>query len=214
MFETINSNTNTNSLEYYFYYLLTLGILYIITLYANSAIKKSHPNTTMNVSLDIYGKEQNIQIIHDQLTLEQRDLRWNFLAVSSVIKAATWIKAPYIFALYNRVHKFSMAEIGLLYAVDNLSGLIFGPIIGTLSDLYGRRKFALLYCVIVMTHIYLRITGVQMLAYPAQVLNGISGSILETVFESWLNFEANLLFDKSQEGEMKKNYYLKEIFNK
>jgi len=131
-----------------------------------------------------------------------------------MIKAATWVKAPYIFALYNRVHKFTRAEIGVLYAVDNLSSLIFGPLIGTLSDMYGRRKFCLLFSVVVMTHIWLRITGNQMLAYPAQVLNGISGSILETVFESWLNFEANMLFDKSQEGEMKKNHYLKEIFNK
>lgn len=214
MLENITSNNNTNSLEYYFYYLLTLAIIYIIVLLLNAKIKKSFPNTTLNVSLDVYGKEQNIQIIHDQLTLEQKHLRWNFLAVSSVIKAATWIKAPYIFALYNRIHKFTMAEIGVLYAVDNLSGLIFGPIIGTLSDLYGRRKFAFAYCLIVMSHIYLRITGQRILAYPAQALNGISGAILDTVFESWLNFEANLLFDKSQEGEMKKNYYLKEIFNK
>ena len=210
----MDETNNTNSVEYYFYYLISLAILYIITLVLNGSIKKSFPNTTMNVSMDIYGKEQNIQIIHDALTLEQKDLRWNFLAVSSVIKAATWIKAPYMFALYNRIHKFTMAEIGVLYALDNLSGLIFGPIIGTLSDLYGRRKFALGYCFVVMTHIYLRITGQRPLAYPAQILAGISGSILETVFESWLNFEANLLFDKSQEGEMAKNNYLKEIFNK
>ena len=213
MFENFTNN-NTNSLEYYFYYLLTLSIMYFITLFLNNSIKKNFPNTSMDVSLDVFGKEQNIQIIHDQLTLEQKKLRWNFLAVSSVIKAATWIKAPYIFALYNRVHNFTMAEIGVLYAVDNLSGLIFGPIIGTLSDIYGRRKFAFGYCIIVMSHIYLRITGQRILAYPAQILNGISGSILDTVFESWLNFEANLLFDKSLEGEMQKNYYLKEIFNK
>jgi MFS family permease len=207
-------STNTNSLDYYLYYLISLFSFYGIVLMINNSIRKSFPNTTLNISLDVFGKEQHIQIIHDAPTLEQKNLRWNFLAVSSMIKAATWIKAPYIFALYNRVHKFSRAEIGVLYAVDNLSALMFGPILGTLSDLYGRRKFCLLYCVVVVSHIYLRITGQKVLAYPAQILNGISGSILETVFESWLNFEANLLFEKSQEGEMKKNHYLKEIFNK
>lgn len=207
-------STNTNSLDYYIFYLIGLFCLYTIVVFINSSIKKTYPNTTLNVSLDVFGKEQHIQIIHDAPTLEQKNLRWNFLAVSSMIKAATWVKAPYIFALYNRVHQFTRADIGVLYAVDNLSALIFGPIIGSLSDTYGRRKFCLMFSVIVVIHIYLRITGVQLLAYPAQILNGISGSILETVFESWLNFEANMLFDKSQEGEMKKNNYLKEIFNK
>lgn len=207
-------STNTNSLDYYIFYLISLFILYALVVIMNSTIKKSYPNTTLNVSLDVYGKEQHIQIVHDAPTLEQKNLRWNFLAVSSMIKAATWIKAPYIFALYNRVHKFTRAEIGILYAVDNLSALIFGPIIGTLSDIHGRRKFCLLYCIVVISHISLRITGSQKLAYPAQILNGISGSILETVFESWMNFEANLLFERSQEGEMKKNHFLKEIFNK
>jgi len=207
-------STNTNSLDYYVFYLIGLFCFYTIVVCINSSIKKSYPNTTLNISLDVYGKEQHIQIIHDAPTLEQKNLRWNFLAVSSMIKAATWVKAPYIFALYNRVHLFTKADIGLLYALDNLSALIFGPIIGTLSDMYGRRKFCLLFSFVVVLHIYLRITGIQTLAYFAQVLNGISGSILETVFESWLNFEANMLFDKSQEGEMKKNHYLKQIFNK
>lgn len=207
-------STNTNSLDYYIFYLLSLFILYSLVVFINESIRKSYPNTTLNVSLDVYGKEHNVQIIHDAPTLEQKKLRWNFLIVSSMIKAATWIKAPYIFALYNRIHLFTRAEIGILYAIDNLSALIFGPIIGTLSDVYGRRKFCLLYCAVVISHISLRITGSQTLAYPTQILNGISGSILETVFESWLNFEANLLFERSQEGEMKKNHYLKEIFNK
>ena len=205
---------DTNSIDHYLFYLLSLFIIYILVIISNSFMKKSYPNTTLNVSFDIFGKEKHIQIIHDNLTLEQRHLRFNFLAVSSAIKAATWIKAPYIFALYNRVHLFTRADIGILYAVDNLSGLIFGPIIGTLSDIYGRRKFCLLYCVVVVAHISLRVTGLRNLAYFAQILNGISGSILDSVFESWLNFQANILFERSEEGEMKKNYYLKEIFNK
>ncbi len=150
----------------------------------------------------------------ENLTSEQSKLRFRFLLVSTVIRASIWVKAPYIFALYNRLHGFTRCDIGFLYAIDNFSALIMGPLLGGLGDIYGRKKLCFLYCAIVVANITIRLTGSQKLAYLAQFLSGISGALIETAFESWLNFEATLLFDEEQNSRKNRNLFLREIFSK
>ncbi len=207
-------STNTNSLDYYIKDIFILLLIYCTILIISTIIKNKNENN-LNVTLDYYGKNEGIQIVHDVLTHEQSSLRWRFLIASTAIKAATWVKAPYLFALYNRIHGFSRSEIGILYAIDNFSSLIFGPIFGSLCDLYGRKKFCLFYCVFIVSHIYLRLTGSKFLAIFAQVITGMCSCLIDTAFESWVNFEANLVFDmNTPEGKMQKNSYLREIFTK
>jgi hypothetical protein len=92
-----------------------------------------------------------------------------------------------------------------------------GPILGSLCDIYGRKKFCILYCVCIITHISLRITGSRALAWPAQVITGVCSCLLDFAFESWLNFEASSLPDfrnNTEDGKAMKNSYLREIFSK
>jgi hypothetical protein len=204
----------TNTLNYYLPYIIILGICYIaIIMLLNFLKNRNEESNKLNYTMDYYGAK-GVQFIHDELTVEQKSLRWRFLLVSTAIKAATWVKAPYLFALYNRVHGFTRADIGLLYAIDNMASLLLGPFIGSLCDLYGRKKFCVLYCVLIITHISLRITGSQLLAYFAQVLTGICGVLIDTAFESWVNFECNALFDNTETGKKMKNSYLRELFTK
>jgi len=185
-----------------------------------SAIKfvsnEQQSTDTLNVSFDYYGTKDTdkIQVVHDSLTPDQAALRFKYLVASILVKAATWVKAPYLFALYNRLHKFTRADIGLLYCLDNIASLIFGPIIGSLCDLLGRKKFCVLYSFLVISHIGLRLTGDRTLAIFAQIITGISGVILDTSFESWLNFESSLLFSNDEEGKRAKNSFLREVFSK
>jgi hypothetical protein len=209
---TVDS-TNTNTIGYYLLYIFILLVAYIFIILISQLIKSKY-NNNLNVSIDYYGQTQGRQIVHNVLTHDQRSLRIRFLLVATAIKAAVWVKAPYIFALYNRLHGFTRGDIGILYAIDNLSGLIMGPIMGSLGDMYGRKKFCVLYCIIVICHICLRLTGSRPLAYFAQFLTGVAGSLVETAFESWLNFEANFLFPSDNDGLREKNSYLREIFSK
>lgn len=98
---------------------------------------------------------------------------------SLLIKVAFWVKAPYLFALYNRLHEFTRQEIGILYAKDNLSSLVFGFLIGGLSDTSGNKKFCISYGLFVSNHIYLRHTGFRVLAYFAQIITEICSCILD-----------------------------------
>jgi hypothetical protein len=198
---------NTNSIDYYLIYIISLIFCYLFVLLTVQLIKK-----VLNGSVSDINRQNGYDI--SLLNPEQRTLRFRFLLVSTAIKAAIWVKAPYIFALYNRLHGFTRGDIGILYAIDNLSALVMGPIMGSLGDIYGRKKFCIFYCALVVTHISIRLTGSQPLAYFAQFLTGLAGALVDTAFESWLNFEANLIFTEEPDQRHLKHLYLREIFSK
>jgi MFS family permease len=175
---------------------------------------KSEEEQNLNATVDVYAKQDGQKIIFNTLSKEESSLRFKYLFAFSIIRAATWIKAPYLFALYNRLHLFDRQQIGILFAIDNLSSLLTGPVFGVLCDMYGRKKFCVLYCIFAISHVCLRLTGSQLLAYPAQFITGFCSCLIEIAFESWLNFEASLLFKSTLEGKKLKNAYLREIFSK
>jgi hypothetical protein len=205
------NSTNPNTIGYYIVNILFLSLAYICVIIVSNIIKNKYKE---NDVIDDKGNKIINNLSINSLNDDQRSLRFRFLVVSTAIKAAVWVKAPYIFALYNRLHGFTRGDIGILYAVDNFSALIMGPILGSLGDMYGRKKFCFLYCVIVVCHISLRLTGSQPLAYVAQFLSGAAGALIETVFESWLNFEATFLFADDHNGRKLKNFFLRDIFSK
>jgi hypothetical protein len=203
--------TGTNSVEYYLMYIFVLLILYVLIILITSIVKTRYIDSE---NIDFYGNVEGRQILHNNLTTNQKSLRMKYLVVTTLVKASIWVKAPYVFALYNRLHGLSRGDIGILYAIDNISALIMGPLLGGVGDTYGRKKLCILYCFIVVSHVGLRLTGNIPLAYVAQILSGIAGSLVDTAFESWLNFEANFLFALDKDSMREKNSYLREIFSK
>lgn len=200
-------SSNPNSIGYYLVYIFILLLAYFLVILISYLTKTKYNGHESDAHAEVR------HVLHN-LTEEQKNLRFRFLVVSTAIKAAVWVKAPYIFALYNRLHGFDRGDIGILYAIDNFSALIMGPLLGSFGDMYGRKKFCVLYCFIVVTHISIRLTGSRPLAYFAQFLSGVAGALIETVFESWLNFEATLLFPEEETGKRRKNHFLRDIFSK
>lgn len=208
---------DTDDIEYYTFYLVFLVVSYVLLVLLFRQLNYTkEKRDKMNETLDYYGVHEKKQIIHNELTKEQTSLRRKFLISSTLIKSSIWIKAPYMFALYNRIHKFTRPEIGILYLIENLTSLLLGPIIGSLCDMFGRKKFCVLYAFLLAFQIVLRITGIRLLAYPAQFFTGICSVLIDTSFESWLNFEANtIVFSSNTSDALKmKNSYLREIFSK
>lgn len=206
---------DTNTIEYYAVYLVALVVGYVLLgVLFKMMSNKNEKQDKMNLSFDFYGKKDGVQVLHNELTPEQSSLRMKFLIASTLIKCAIWIKAPYMFALYNRLHGFTRPEIGILYLVENLTSLVLGPLIGSLCDLFGRKKFCVLYAFMLIFQLALRLTGSQTLAYPAQFFTGICSVLIDTSFESWLNFEANVIFTQDDDGKRQKNSYLREVFSK
>lgn len=204
-----------NTIGYYLPYIFAIVILFIIVNFAVKFLDNDNAKKQkQNLSFDFYGAKEGKQVIHDELTAEESSLRMKYLIAATLVKAATWIKAPYMFALYNRLHGFTREEISILYCVAQVTSLLLGPLIGSLCDILGRKKFCVLYNFILITQISLRLTGNTLLAFVAEFLTGICQVLIDTVFESWLNFEANILFENNEIGHKQKNSYLREIFTK
>ena len=173
------------------------------------------------IVLYFYKQSRSIEEQKDDATLfenvsysftlgERKDnLYFRYLTGYITARASMWAKSPYMYMLYSTVHGFTVGEIGILYAIDASSALIFGPLIGSLSDVYGRKKFAVLYNILVIINLSLRITGIRDLAYVAQMLTGMGASILNTSYEAWIVFEANKEFGNYNE---EKDKFLKKLF--
>ena len=208
------TSKNPNTLEYYLEYIFFLAMAYALIMLIQNIVKNRNlEKENLNLTMDYYGAHGITQVQHDVLTKEQKETRFKYLLASVVIKAASWVRAPYVFAIYNRIHGFTRNEIGYLYAVDNTTALLLGPLMGSLCDLYGRKRFTVIYCLCIVLHVSLVVTGSRQLAWVAQIVSGLSSCIMDSAFESWINFEAKGLFE-GQKSEQMKNSYLREIFTK
>ena len=133
--------------------------------------------------------------------------RNSYLFVYSLMMAGDWLQGPYVYALYQH-YGYSTGDIGKLFIAGFGSSMIFGTVVGSMADKYGRKNAALTY---VVTYIASCITkhwsdyGVLMLG---RFFGGIATSLLFTAFESWLvaehfkrGYEAEWL-DKTRQGHL------------
>jgi MFS transporter, MFS domain-containing protein family, molybdate-anion transporter len=136
-------------------------------------------------------------------------LKFKYLLAYCLTRASIWAKSPYMYTLYNKYHGFDVSEIGVLYVVDAVAGLISGPIFGSWADKFGRKLFCMNYCVFVILNLSLRLTGSKPLAYVAQILTGFGSGLINTTFESWVVYESRKVFEgREQENEK----FLKRLF--
>ena len=141
--------------------------------------------------------------------IRKNTLKFRYLIGYVLTRASISSKSPYLYTLYSTFHKFDISEIGVLYIIDAISAFIAGPITGNLADKYGRKLFCQLYNLLVIINTLLRLSGNRPLAYLAQVLTGISGGLIMTVFESWIVSESNKEFG---ERTSEKERFLKKLF--
>lgn len=112
-------------------------------------------------------------------------LRLNYLLVTLVIMLADGLQGTHLYVLYEG-YGFNVAS---LYALGFITGAVTTPITGPLIDRFGRKKSAILYCILEM--------GINLLEqYPflsglllSRMVGGITTNLLSSVFETWLDTE-------------------------
>lgn len=102
--------------------------------------------------------------------------------------AADWIQGPYVYALYSH-YGFSKQHIARLYIVGFASSALFGTVIASVADKYGRKRNALLYCVVYALSCATKHSPDFHVLLLGRVLGGIAYSILFSAFESWMVYE-------------------------
>lgn len=112
----------------------------------------------------------------------------NYLIVYLLAVTADWLQGPYIYALYSH-YGFQKADIGRLYIAGFASSAVFGTIVASVADKYGRRSNALLYCVLYIASCLIKHSTSFNLLLLGRVLGGIAYSILFSAFEAWMVYE-------------------------
>mmetsp|Transcript_37335 Transcript_37335/g.87318 ORF Transcript_37335/g.87318 Transcript_37335/m.87318 type:complete len:456 (-) Transcript_37335:368-1735(-) len=102
---------------------------------------------------------------------------------------ADWLQGPFVYALYQG-YGIDREHNGYLFVAGFGASAVVGTVVGSFADKYGRRKFAILYCVIYFGHCITKHWGIFGVLMVGRVLGGISTSLLFSVFDSWLVSES------------------------
>ncbi|CAG8594289.1 8707_t:CDS:2, partial [Diversispora eburnea] len=179
-------------MSYYNETLIILSGLCAILTYLTLNEKKSL--TTNSKNNNDNKNNENIKAFYN--------FRRNYLIVYFFVTAGDWIQGPYLYTSYKN-HGFDLNQIAILFVTGFLASGIFGIIIGSAADKYGRKKFCLVYALLYSTSclIIVLFSNFYILLF-GRVLGGISTSLLFSVFEAWMisehfsrGFDSNLLSD-------------------
>lgn len=139
---------------------------------------------------------RNLFIGTEPLARFQRVYLPGFLAAM----LADWLQGPFVYALYQG-YGIDREHNGYLFVLGFGSSAIFGTFVGSAADKFGRKKFAILYCLIYFGHCLTKHMNYFSMLAVGRVLGGISTSLLFSVFDSWLVSESQSRgFDGGQLG--------------
>ena len=133
----------------------------------------------------------------------------NYLLVYLLAIGADWLQGPYVYALYTQ-YGYDKKAIGQLFIAGFGSSALFGTIIGSFADKYGRKFNVLIFALSYGLSCLTKHSPDFAILMVGRLLAGIATSILYSAFESWLvsehnqrSFDTSLLsdtFSKAQFG--------------
>ncbi len=93
-----------------------------------------------------------------------------------------------MYALYHH-YKFSIGQIGQLFIAGFGSSLLFGTIVGSLADRYGRKLNCIIFVVLYGLSCLTKHSPKFEVLMVGRLLGGIATSILSSAFETWMIHE-------------------------
>ncbi|KAI9032946.1 major facilitator superfamily domain-containing protein 5-like [Hyaloraphidium curvatum] len=114
-----------------------------------------------------------------------RTFRNNYVVVYALMMAGDWLQGPYVYALYQH-YGYTTGDIGKLFIAGFGSSMVFGTIVGSLGDRFGRRTASITYCVTYILSCFTKHSPAYSVLMVGRLLGGIATSLLFSAFESWL----------------------------
>lgn len=114
-----------------------------------------------------------------------RRFQFAYLSVWSICVCADWLQGPYVYALYD-AYGFKKSEIAELFVAGFGSSLLFGCIVGSVADRFGRKKTCLAYCAFYIVSCLTKHFNSYPILMFGRITGGIATSMLFSVFECWL----------------------------
>ncbi|XP_071550068.1 molybdate-anion transporter-like isoform X1 [Panulirus ornatus] len=107
-----------------------------------------------------------------------------FFLVYFMALFSDWLQGPYVYKLYEN-YGYASNQIALLYVVGFASSVIFGTTTGPIADRFGRKKIALVFCILYSFCCLTKLSSKFFWLFLGRVFGGISTSMLFSTFESW-----------------------------
>uniref|UniRef100_A0A7S4IG48 Molybdate-anion transporter n=1 Tax=Odontella aurita TaxID=265563 RepID=A0A7S4IG48_9STRA len=131
-----------------------------------------------------------------------KSLQMRFLAVFWLLRCADWLQGPYFYEVYaSKIFNgapATLAMISRLFLTGFASTALFGPLVGRMSDQYGRRAGTLAFSLLYALGAASTKSPLLWVLLAGRMLSGIGTSLLFSAPESWLVGEA-LKTDKGGE---------------
>lgn len=111
-----------------------------------------------------------------------------------IVCFAEWLSAPFFFVQYKQYDGWPVEEneAGRLYRADLFAATIFGFVIGSLSDVHGRRKGCLVWCWLYIAMCLAKHINLPIITMAGRVCGGAAAGLLWSVFEAWFVSEHRL----------------------
>jgi len=152
----------------------------------NSSSNSTNNNNNGSISQD---NGSATFISNDQKTKFHR-FQIEYLSVYLLAMAADWLQGPYVYALYQS-YGFNKTDIAILFIIGFVSSLLFGMIVGPITDKYGRKLMAIVFCLLYSISCITKLLNNFSVLLFGRLLGGIATSLLFSVFESWMVYEHN-----------------------
>jgi hypothetical protein len=167
-------------------------------------IQKSSQQTTVASTSD----PENTTIISKPKSITSLQMR--YLSVFWLIRCADWLQGPYFYEVYaSKVFGGMQASMGLvskLFLTGFASTALFGPLVGSAADTYGRKRGTLAFCLIYAIGAASTKSPLLSILLLGRVFSGIGTSLLFSAPESWLVGESQ------KSGDDPEGKYLGETF--
>ncbi|KAJ8301979.1 hypothetical protein KUTeg_020966 [Tegillarca granosa] len=108
-----------------------------------------------------------------------------YLTVYVMAMAGDWLQGPHVYALYES-YGMSTSDIETLFIAGFGSSMLFGTVVGSFADRYGRRANCILYGILYGGACITKHYNNFNILMLGRLLGGIATSILYSAFESWM----------------------------
>ncbi|KAL5121084.1 hypothetical protein ACEQ8H_000935 [Pleosporales sp. CAS-2024a] len=157
------------------------------------ALYQSHRSSKAEVSAASHldKKDDQSREASDRDSLQR--LKWQFFPIYLLVNAADWLQGPYIYPIYKDEKGLPEETVAFLFLIGFVSAGISASFAGSFADRHGRRTACLAYCAIYSISSLTLMSDDIYVLFLGRVLGGVSGTLLWSVFESWLVAEFNKL---------------------
>ncbi|CAF2689126.1 unnamed protein product [Rotaria sp. Silwood2] len=114
-----------------------------------------------------------------------RGFQQTYLLVYLLAVAGDWLQGPHVYALYES-YGIQKHEIEVLFIAGFGSSMIFGTIVASLADKYGRRNTCIMYGILYGISCGTKHFSNFHILLVGRLLAGMATSVLFSAFESWL----------------------------